>query len=71
MKTGTKKYQVESKVQSLEVGQQFNKKEFIISVWGKSDYFIDRSFDVLFNTAKKGLSDREFKTDKGCIIRTK
>jgi hypothetical protein len=71
MKTGTKKYQVESKVQSLEVGQQFNKKEFIISVWGKSDYFIDRSFDVLFNTAKKALSDREFKTDKGCIIRNK
>ena len=71
MKTGTKKYQVESKVQSLEVGQQFNKKEFIISVWGKSDYFIDRSFDVLFNTAKKALSDREFKTGKGCIIRTK
>jgi len=28
MKTGTKKYQVESKIQSLEVGQSFNKKEF-------------------------------------------
>jgi hypothetical protein len=71
MKTGTKKYQVESKIQSLEVGQSFNKKEFIISVWNKNDYFVQRSFDVMFNTAKKELSDREFRTEKGCIIRTK
>jgi hypothetical protein len=71
MKTGTKKYQVESKIQSLEVGQSFNKKEFIISVWNKNDYFVQRSFDVMFNTAKKELSDREFVTEKGFIIRTK
>jgi hypothetical protein len=71
MKTGTKKYQVESKIKSLEVGQQFNKREFIISVWNKNDYFVQRSFDVMFNTAKKELSDREFRTEKGCIIRTK
>jgi hypothetical protein len=71
MKTGTKKYQVESKIKSLEVGQQFNKREFIISVWNKNDYFVQRSFDVMFNTAKKELSDREFVTEKGFIIRTK
>ena len=71
MKTGTKKYQVESKIQSLEIGQSFNKKEFIISVWNKNDYFVQRSFDVMFNTAKKELSDREFVTEKGFIIRTK
>jgi|LakMenEpi03Aug12_release.lakeMendotaPanAssembly.Ray.scaffolds.fasta_scaffold27763_19 hypothetical protein len=71
MKTGTKKYQVESKIQSLEVGQSFNKKEFIIYVWNKNDYFVQRSFDVMFNTAKKELSDREFVTEKGFIIRTK
>ena len=67
----TKQGQVHTKVQSLEIGQQFIKKEFIISVWGKSDYFIDRSFDVLFNTAKKALPEREFKTEKGCVIRIK
>jgi hypothetical protein len=71
MKTGTKKYQIESKIKALEVGQHFNKREFIILVWGRTDYFVDRSFDVMFNTAKKELIDREFKTEKGVIIRIK
>jgi len=71
MKTGTKKYQVETKIKSLEVGQHFNKREFITLVWKRTDYFVERSFDVIFNTAKKELSDREFKTEKGFIIRTK
>ena len=67
----TKQSKVKEVVQALEVGQQFNKKEFVISIWGKSDYFSQRSFDVLFNTAKKGLPEREFKTEKGCVIRIK
>jgi hypothetical protein len=67
----TKQAQVRTKVQSLEVGQQFIKKEFIISVWGNSDYFIDRSFDVLFNSVKKSFPEREFRTEKGVIIRIK
>jgi hypothetical protein len=71
MKTKTKKYQVETKIKSLEVGQQFNKREFITLVWGRTDYYVERSFDVMFNTAKKELADREFKTEKGFIIRTK
>ncbi len=71
MKKGTKKYQVETKIKSLEVGQQFNKREFITLVWGRTDYFVERSFDVIFNTAKKELSDREFRTEKGVIIRIK
>ena len=71
MKTKTKKYQVETKIKSLEVGQQFNKREFITLVWGRTDYYVERSFDVMFNTAKKELDDREFKTEKGFIIRTK
>lgn len=71
MKTGTKKYQVESEIKALEVGQYFNKREFITLVWGRTDYFVERSFDVIFNTAKKELSDREFKTEKGFIVRIK
>ncbi len=67
----TKKMQVSCAVKQLEVGQSFPKKEFIISVWGDSDYFIDRSFDVMFNSAKKELQGREFKTEKGQIIRIK
>ena len=71
MKTGTKKYQVTEKIKSLQVGQQFNKREFIKLTWGNCDYFIERSFDVIFTTAKKELTDREFKTEKGCMIRIK
>jgi hypothetical protein len=71
MKKWTKKYQVETKIKSLEVCQQFNKREFIKLVWGSTDYFVERSFDVIFNTAKKELADREFKTEKGFIIRIK
>ena len=71
MKAQSKQKKVTEQVSSLEVGQHFNKKEFIVSVWGSSDYFIDRSFDVMFTTAKKMLTDREFRTDKGLIIRTK
>ena len=40
MKTGTKKYEVTTKVKSLEIGQSFNKREFIKSTWGNCDYFI-------------------------------
>lgn len=71
MKAQSKQKKVTERVTSLEVGQHFNKKEFILSVWGSSDYFIDRSFDVMFNTAKKTLTDRDFVTGKGFIIRTK
>jgi hypothetical protein len=71
MKTQSKQKKVTERVTSLEVGQHFNKKEFIVSVWGTSDYFIDRSFDVMFSTAKKMLTDREFRTEKGFIIRIK
>jgi hypothetical protein len=67
----SKKTQIKNMLEPIKVGQSFNKKEFIISLWGASDYFIDRSFDVLFNNAKKELDGREFKTLKGFIIRTK
>lgn len=67
----TKGNEVRNAIQALEVGQSINKKAFIKSVWGDSDYFIDRSFDVMFNTVKKELADREFKTRKGLITRIK
>jgi hypothetical protein len=71
MKAQSKQKKVTERVTSLEVGQHFNKKEFIISVWGISDYFINRSFDVMFSIAKKELQGREFRTEKGLITRTK
>lgn len=71
MKTGTKKYHVTEILKGLEVGQKFNKKEFIMLVWKRTDYFLERSFDVMFNTAKKEFPERNFRTEKGCIIRIK
>lgn len=67
----TKQFKVTNAIQELEVGQSFNKKEFVISVWDRSDYFIKRSFDVFFTIAKKEFPDRVFKTEKGCVIRIK
>lgn len=58
-------------LEAMEVGHSFNKKEFVVSIWGRSDYYIDRSFDVMFTTAKKEMPSKEFKTEKGFIIRTK
>lgn len=67
----TKQSKVTEVIKALEVGQHFDKKEFVISIWGNSDYFIQRSFDVMFITAKKLLPEREFRTENGCIIRLK
>ena len=72
MKTkATKQSKVTEVIHALEVGQSFNKKEFTTSVWGQSDYFIQRSFDVLFTKAKKEFPEREFKIKEGLIIRSK
>jgi len=71
MKAQSKQKKVTEQIESLEIGQHFNKKEFVVSVWSTSDYFIDRSFDVMFSTAKKMLTEREFRTEKGFIIRIK
>jgi hypothetical protein len=71
MKPYTKQCKIKEEIQALEVGQSFSKKEFITLTWGRTDYFIQRSFDVLFNNCKKQFEDREFKTVKGFILRTK
>ena len=72
MKTkATKQSKVTDVIQALEIGQSFDKREFIKSVWGDYDYFIERSFSVFFMKTKKELLGRKFKTEKGFIIRTK
>lgn len=67
----TRQSVIKDQIEILEVKQSLNKKELIISIWGSTDYFIQRSFDVLFVKVKKELDGREFKTLKGFIIRTK
>jgi hypothetical protein len=65
----TKQSKITEAIRALEVGQSFDKTEFVASVWGTSDYFIKRSFDVFFDRAKKELPERQFKTQKGFVIR--
>jgi hypothetical protein len=56
---------------TLGVGEQFSKKEFITTYWGKCDYFVERTFDVAFCNAKKEFPDREFRSKNKMIIRIK
>lgn len=71
MKILSKQKKVLKIVEELEVGQSFNKEEVIKKIWGECDYFITRSFDVYLSSAKKQLPEKEFKTEKGFVIRTK
>ena len=70
MKT-SKKIALRNELEKLEVGESFHKKEFIDSIWGYSDYFTDRSFDVIYYNTKKLFQEREFSTNKGRIVRIK
>ena len=67
----TKLNVVSKALMTLGVGEQFSKKEFIITYWGKCDYFVERSFDVAFCNAKKEFPDREFKCKSKIITRIK
>ena len=56
---------------NLEIGQELDKKAFILLHWGYCDYFVERSFDVSFCKAKKLMPEKEFKTKKRVITRIK
>lgn len=62
---------VKEKLEALKPNENFSKKEFIKEVWGRYDFFLDRNFSVFFANAKKLLLDKEFRTIKGMIVRTK
>lgn len=70
---GTKKPKYETlvynKLESMEVGDTFMKKDFILENWGVYDYFIDRSFSVFLTRVRKKLPERQFKTIEKFIIR--
>jgi hypothetical protein len=57
-------------LEQLNIGEGFNKQQFIISVWGDADYFLERAFDAMFCEIKKEFTDRTFKCIKKIITRT-
>ena len=67
----TKPKLVSKALMTLGVGGQFSKTQFITTYWGKSDYFVERSFDVAYCKAKKEFPNMEFKCKKGIITRIK
>jgi uncharacterized HAD superfamily protein len=61
---------VTNAIDALEIGDKLDKVKFITLHWGDCDYFIERSFDVAFCTAKKKFPERKFESKKKMIIRT-
>ena len=58
-------------LEPLEVGQELDKKAFILLHWGTCDYFVERSFDVSFCKVKKLMPEKEFKSKNKKITRIK
>jgi len=69
IKTTKKKYVLDH-ITHMNIGDIFNKEEFIRILWGNYDYFIKRSFDVFLCEAKKQFPDRKYISVKGSIKRT-
>jgi hypothetical protein len=58
-------------LEHLEVGQELDKKKFILLHWGYCDYFVERSFDVTFCKVKKLMPEKDFKSKNKLITRIK
>lgn len=65
----TKYGQIYLILKDFEIGQKIDKIELITKLWGRHDYFIERSFDVHFVSAKKMLPDFKFVSEKKIIRR--
>ncbi len=57
-KPKTYKQLVKEKLESMEVGDKFNKKEFILKHWGDYNYFLNQNFSNMMNTVKKIINDK-------------
>ena len=68
MKT-TRVQHITNALNELEIGDEFNKSLFINLHWGRNDYFIQRSFDVAYCTARKKFPTRKFECKEKIITR--
>lgn len=60
---------VSDKLSSMEIGDIFSKKEFILEHWEEYNYYVCRSFDVIFTNSKKNFPDKQFRAIKRFITR--
>lgn len=58
-----------NKLSDMKIGDSVNKKEFILTMYDYHDWFVSRSFDVLYCKSKKELSGRAFKCKSKIITR--
>ena len=63
--------EIYKKLSELELGDSLNKFNLVNNIWGKRDEFVVRSFDALYCKIKLKFPDKEFKSVRGEIIRTK
>lgn len=63
--------EIYKKLNELEIGDSFDKFNLINNIWGKIDEFVVRSFDALYCKIKLKFPNKEFKSVRGEIIRTK
>jgi hypothetical protein len=63
--------EVSDKLASMEVEEKFSKEDFIKEHRGDYDFYMDRSFSVLFTHAKKLFPEKEFRTILGFVTRIK
>jgi len=68
MKT-TRVQHIANALDVLEIGDKLDKVKFVTLHWGNCDFFIERSFDVAFCTAKKKFPTRTFESVNKMIIR--
>ena len=60
---------VAEKLDTLGVGENFSKTEFVKLNWNENNYFTQRSFDVALCHAKKQFPARVFKCRGKLIVR--
>ena len=68
MKTTRVQYIINALI-GLEVGDEFNKSEFVRLHWERVDWFTKRSFDVAYCTARKKFPTRTFECKDKIITR--
>lgn len=68
MKT-TRVQHITNALDELEIGDGFDKQQFVKLHWERVDYFTERSFDVAYCTARKKFPTRKFESKYKIITR--
>jgi len=65
----TKPQIIHARLNTFEIGDTINKRNYVFTIYRDHNMFIERSFDVHFGKAKKMMPEKVFKTIGGMITR--